>query len=268
MILKKILWTLKRHPFLYLARFRLLSKNSNVNEIIDYSYNFTNKKEDIPNHFNLVNETIFKNGKSNSHLDQVEKISNWLANNIKGGRGLSVPSDEALKIMLAGKGGVCSDKVQVFNNFCVINDIKVREWGVTRAPFNQNYGGHSFNEVYIDELNKWIMIDITYCSLFYLEDIKLLSVTEFFKLLRNGEKVTYKIFNSSKSVQHKSIYKNYLNPDNVPFLIYKYSNKTYDSFLKVLRPIMPVFMVHFIIYLIHKSYNYKFPLDNYKKIFS
>ena len=43
--------------------------------------------------------------------------------------GLSVPSEEALKIMLAGKGGVCSDMVQIFNNFCVINDIKVREWG-------------------------------------------------------------------------------------------------------------------------------------------
>lgn len=268
MILKKILWTVKRHPFLYLTRFRLLSKNSNVNEIMGLSYNIINDKKDIPSHFYDINNTIFNNNKPDSDLDLVKKLSTWLDDNIKGGPGLSVPSEEALKIMLAGNGGVCSDMVQIFNNFCVINDIKVREWGVTRAPFNKDYGGHSFNEVFIKELNKWIMIDVSYCSLFYLEEDKLLSVTEFYKLLREDKKVTYKIFNSTKAVEHKSIVKNYLNPDNVPFLICNYSNKTYDSFLKVLRPIMPVFMVHFAIYIIAKSYNYKFPLDDYKKIFS
>lgn len=268
MILKKILWTLKRHPFLYLARFRLLSKNSNINEIKNYSYNSVNNKKAIPSHFNQINAIIFEDGKPNLDIDLVKKISCWLVNNIKGGKGLSVPSEEALKIMLAGNGGVCSDKVQVFNNFCVINDIKVREWGVTRAPFNKEYGGHSFNEVYIKELNKWVMIDITYCSLFHLNDDRLLSVTEFYKLLRKGENVSYKIYNPEKIVNSKSIAKNYFNPGNTPFLIYNYSNKIYDFFLKVLRPIMPVFVVHFIIFIITKSYKYKFPLDDYKKIFS
>ena len=137
MIFKKILWTLKRHPFLYLARFRLLSKNSNLNEIKGITYNFVNNKEDIPKHFEEINSIIFEDGKPDSDLDLVKKLCSWLQNNIKGGKGLSYPSEEALKIMLAGKGGVCSDMVQVFNNFCVINDIKVREWGVTRAPFNK-----------------------------------------------------------------------------------------------------------------------------------
>ena len=268
MILKKILWTVKRHPFLYLTRFRLLSKNSNINEIMGLSYNINNEKKDIPPHFTKINNTIFDNGKPDSDLELVKKLCNWLVDNIKGGPGLSVPSEEALKIMLAGKGGVCSDMVQIFNNFCVINDLKVREWGVTRAPFNRDYGGHSYNEVFIKELNKWIMIDVSYCSLFHNENDKLLSVTEFYNLLRDDKKVSYQIFNNTKPVEHKSIVKNYLNSDNVPFLICNYSNKTYDSFLKVLGPIMPVFIVHFAIYLIAKSYNYKFPLDDYKKIFS
>jgi len=268
MIFKKILWTLKRHPFLYLARFRLLSRNSNENEINGYSYNFVNSKEDIPSHFLEINNIVFQDGKPDADLDLVMKLCSWLFNNIKGGQGLSVPSEEALKIMLAGKGGVCSDMVQVFNNFCVINDIKVREWGVTRAPFNRDYGGHSFNEVFIKELNKWVMIDVSYCCLFYLEDEKPLGVTEFYKLLREGKNMSYKFFNDIETIDHKSINKNYLNPDNVPFLIHNYSNKTYDAFLKVMRPIFPVFIIHFMIYLIAKSYNYKFPLDDYKKIFS
>lgn len=269
MIFKKILWTLKRHPFLYLARFRLLSNNSNVNEIENYSYNFVNSKSDIPSHFFEINSMIFEDGKPNSDLDLIKKLCSWLINNIKGGKGLSVPSEEALKIMLAGKGGVCSDMVQIFNNFCVINDIKVREWGVTRAPFNRDYGGHSFNEVFIKGLNKWVMIDVSYGSLFYLEeDDKPLSVIEFYELLRNDEKVSYKFFNGVKNIYHKSIDKNYLNSDNVPFLIDNYSNRTYDTFLKVLGPIFPVFIIHFIVFLIAKSYNYKFPIDNYKRIFS
>jgi hypothetical protein len=268
MIFKKILWTLKRHPFLYLTRFRLLSKNSNTSDIKDYFYNVHNRKKDIPEYYTEINNVIFKDGKPVSDLELVKNLSSWLENNIKGGPGLSVPSEEALKIMLSGKGGVCSDKVQVFNNFCVINDIKVREWGVTRAPFNRDYGGHSFNEVFIKELNKWVMVDVSYCSLFYLEDAKPLSVTEFYKLLRNGEKVSYKVFNNIMAVDHNSIDKNYLNPDNVPFLILNYSNKTYDAFLKVLGPVFPVFIIHFVIYLIAKSYTYKFPLDDYKKIFS
>ena len=268
MIFKKILWTFKRHPFLYLARFRLLSKNSNLEEINGYSYNFVNHKDDIPNHFNEINNIIFKEGKPDSDLGLIKKLSSWLYNNIKGGKGLSVPSEEALKIMLAGEGGVCSDMVQIFNNFCVINDIKVREWGVTRAPFHRDYGGHSFNEVFIKELNKWIMIDVSYCSLFHLKDDKPLAATEFYKLLRDGKEVSYTFFNDKVEIDNKSIEKNYLNPDNVPFLIHNYSNKIYDAFLKVLRPIFPVFIIHFLIYVFAKSYNYKFPLDDYKKIFS
>ncbi|MFK7831967.1 MAG: transglutaminase domain-containing protein [Winogradskyella sp.] len=268
MIFKKILWTLKRHPSLYLARFRLLSKNSNENEINDYYYNLVNCKQDIPLHFNKINALIFKDGRPNSDSDLVKQLCSWLINNIKGGKGLSVASEEALKIMLAGKGGVCSDMVQVFNNFCVINDIKVREWGVTRAPFNKIYGGHSYNEVFINELNKWIMIDVSYCSLFYSETDEPLSTMEFYKFLREGKNISYKFFNGTKQVYDKSIEKNYLNPNNVPFLIDNYSNKTYDSFLKVLGSVLPIFIIHFVIYLVAKSYNYKFPLDDYKRIFS
>ncbi len=269
MIFKKISWFFKRHPFLYMARFKLLSKNSSITEIVGYSYNIKNHKKDIPEYFYQVNEKILKEFQGGTDLQLVKHISSWLLNNINRGPGLSVPSDEALKIMLEEKGGVCSDMVQVFNNFCVLNDIKVREWGVTRAPFDKDYAGHSFNEVYCKELNKWVLLDVSYCSLFYSDDkSEPLSVIEFYQLLRENKRIEYKIFNNVSEPDDAGVEKNYLNLDSIPFLICNYSNKTYDTFLKYTRPLVPIFMIHFFLYTISKSYYYKFPLDDYKKIFS
>ncbi|MDG5492227.1 transglutaminase-like domain-containing protein [Psychroserpens sp. SPM9] len=267
MILKKISWVFKRHPFLYIARFKLLSKNSNIKDIDQYTYNQINQKADIPKYFNEVNTVIFKDVKPQTDLDLIKHLSSWLQNNIKGGPGLSEPSDAALKIMLSGKGGVCSDMAQVFNNFCVINDLKVREWGNTRAPFDKNYGGHSYNEVYCKELNKWILIDVYSCVLFYYNDNPL-SVIDLYELIRKNEKVSFKSFNFKKEINEKNIIKNYLNPDTVPFLICNYSNKTYDKVLRKFRPRVPVFIVHFGLFVLGKSYHYRFPLDDYKQILS
>ena len=266
MTFKKILWTLKRHPFLYTSRFKLLSRNSNIYEIEDFTYNLVNSKKDIPKYYFEINDVVFSDGLATSDLSLVTKLNKWLVDHIKGGPGLSVPSEEALKAMLEGKGGVCSDMAQIFNNFCVINDIQVREWGSTRAPFEKDYGGHSFNEVFIKELDQWILIDVSYGIVFYHND-KPLSVIEFYQFLRKGEKVTYKsLIGSSKSYE-SMVYRNYLNSNTVPFLICDYSNKTYDKFLNISRPFLPVFMVHFILFLLNKSYHYRFPLNNYKEIF-
>jgi len=267
MILKKISWVFKRHPFLYIARFKLLSKNSNITEVDKFSYNQINSKIDIPDYFNEINDIILKDVHPKTDLDLIKHLSSWLQNNIKGGPGLSEPSDAALKTMLSGRGGVCSDMAQVFNNFCVINDLQVREWGNTRAPFDKNYGGHSYNEVYSKELKKWILIDVYSCILFYHNDSPL-SVIDLYELIRNGEKVDFKAFNFKKAVNEKNITKNYLNPDTVPFLICNYSNKTYDKVLRRFRPRVPVFIVHFALFALGKSYHYRFPLDDYKQILS
>ena len=268
MIFKKLFWVLKRHPFLYIARFKLLSKNSNIDEVNGYTYNLTNSEKDIPVFFNEVNEKIFLEYKPTSDFDLIKHLSIWLQTEIKGGPGLSEPSDTALQIMLSGKGGVCSDMAQVFNNFCVINNIKVREWGTTRAPFNKEYGGHSFNEVYSNDLNKWVLIDVYNSLLFYSKSDIPLSVIELFQLLREDEPVQFKSFNASNILEESNVIKNYFDSDTVPFLICNYSNKTYDAFLRYTRPYIPVFVLHFILYILGKSYHYRFPLDNYKKIFS
>lgn len=268
MPLKKLHWVIKRHPFLYLTRFRLLSKNSNIDDIGAFYYNRINKKIDIPSYFFEINQKIFNAGKPKTDFEVVKMISLWLRNHIKGGPGLSEPSDIALEIMLAGEGGVCSDMAQIFNNFCVINDIKVREWGTTTAPFNRDYGGHSFNEFYSHEWKKWVLIDPSWNLLFYNGNDIPLSVIEVYQLLRQQVAVRYDSFNPNRELAVKNVCKNYLNPNIAPFLVCDYRNKIYDAFLRYTRPYLPVFITHFAIYLLNKSYHYRFPLDDYNKIFS
>lgn len=270
MAFKKLLWTLKRHPFLYLTRFRLLSKNSSIEDIENskLNYNFKNLKKDLPAIFHEINKKIFETDDLRNDFEKVTFLCVWLNDNIKGGRGLSEPSDKALDTMLKGKGGVCSDMVQIFNNFCVLNDLKVREWGTTSAPFKRSNGGHSFNEVYIEELQKWILIDPFWGGMFCDQDQKPLSVVEMYQLLRSNKIVNYQSILSENTIVKARINKSYFNPDNIPFLIYNYKNKTYDKYLKWGRPYMPVFVIHFMVFITGNSYFYRFPLDDYKKIFS
>ncbi|WP_425077077.1 transglutaminase domain-containing protein [Psychroserpens sp. S379A] len=265
-MIKKLLWVFKRHPFLYIARFKLLSKNSSIEDIDKICYNDLNPKNHIPDYFKEVNNIIFSAHKPESDLELVKTLNIWLNNNIKGGPGLSEPSENALKIMLEGKGGVCSDMAQIFNNFGVINDIKVREWGNTRAPFDESYGGHSFNEVFIKDLNKWILVDTSSSVMFYHNDMPL-SVLELYQLINENKEIKFKSFNTLKVLDENNIKRNYLNPDTIPFLVCNYSNKTYDAFLKYTRPYIPIFVTHFILFIFGKSYYYRFPLGDYKKIF-
>ncbi len=267
-MLKKLIWVFKRHPFLYLSRFRLLSKNSNVEDIMNFNYNQLNSKKDIPDFFSEINDKIFKKGRPESDLEIVKQISLWLKDHIKGGPGLSEPSEQALRTMLNGNGGVCSDMAQIFNNFCVINDIPVREWGTTTAPFNREFGGHSFNEVFIEDFDKWILIDVSYSMFFYSKTEIPLSVVELYQIRRSDKKFNFETFNNKETIDSDIINKNYLNEGITPFLICNYRNRTYDRFLKITRPYLPVFITHFIIFTINRSYHYRFPLDNYKNIFS
>src|SRR5690606_19353662 len=268
MAIKKLLWILKRHPFLYVTRFKLLSKPSGLEAIDRIDYNTLNPKEAIPSYFAEVNARIFSSGTPETDLERVTRLCLWLFEHIKGGPGLSEPSDKALRIMLEGKGGVCSDVAQSFNNFCVLNGIKVREWGTTRAPFDKSFGGHSFNEFYSKELDKWLMVDVYNCLYFYNGNEEVpLSVTELYTRLRQGKPCMYKSFNPQKAIDDRMVYRNFTHPDTVPFLICNYSNATYDKFLRRYRPYLPVFVIHYWLYITRRSYYYLFPFDDYKKMF-
>ncbi|RED48348.1 transglutaminase-like domain-containing protein [Seonamhaeicola aphaedonensis] len=263
---KKITWLIKRHPYLYYTRFKLLSKDASQEDIKAQTYNLINKKQFIPKSFHIVNSIILK---EKSHLNTFEKvleIAEWLRLNIKGGSGLSLSSEKALQKMLAGEGGVCSDISQVFNNFCVVNDIEVREWGITSLPFSADFGGHAFNEFYSKEFDKWILIDVSKTILFYAKGSNIpLSVMELFEYNKSGRDVIYTSFLASNAVDDSLISHYFLNDARAPFLICNYHNKTYDAYLDRYQTFLPIFVIHFWLFLIKKSYFYIFPVNNIRK---
>ncbi|WP_242086040.1 transglutaminase-like domain-containing protein [Aestuariivivens sediminis] len=251
---------------MYYARFKLLSKTVDKTELGTHTYNLINEKQAIPKSFSIVSTLILKDKRGLNDFDTVLELARWLRTNIKGGRGLSLSSEKALEMMLAGEGGVCSDMAQIFNNFCVVNDIEVREWGITSFPFNSEFGGHAFNEFYSKALGKWVLIDVSKTLLFYLEgEDRPLSVMELFEYNKAGRSIVYSSFLPSIIPDDDLIQFYFLEQERAPFLICNYHNATYDRYLDRFEAVCPVFVIHFWLFLVRKSYYYLFPLNDFKR---
>ena len=260
---KTLNWYLRRHPVLYKIRFRLVSKKTSLDSIESFCYNDLNKKTNIPPLFFEVNNLIFTC--ANEDMDDFEKavkIAIWLKKNVKGGPGLGKSSAMALQKMINGEGGVCSDFSQIYSNFCVINDIKVKEWGMKSLSKDSNVsGGHSFNEVYCKELQKWIMIDVAKSVLFYDVNKEIpLSTLEYIHLKKEKKEITIANISANGSTDNHNVNNIFLVSKSLPFVITNYNNKTYDYFLDKLD-FFPESIIHGILFLIGKSYSIDFPMD-------
>jgi len=261
---KSLYWYLRRHPLLYKIRFRLVSKNSSIDSIESFCYNDINNKSNIPPLFFKINDLIFTGLIGDlTDFEKALKIAIWLKNNIKGGPGLGKSSTTALSKMINGEGGVCSDFSQIYNNFCVINNLKVKEWGMKSLSNDSTVsGGHSFNEVYCKEFQKWIMIDTAKSIVFrHINQNIPLSTIEFIHFKKNNKEISPSNFNSTISIDNDTINNIYLISSSLPFVITNYNNKTYDYFLDKLD-FFPESIIHGIIFLMGKSYVFEFPQNN------
>ncbi len=259
---RSIKWYFRRHPLLYKIRFRLVSKKSTVNHIENFSYNNINNISEIPKIYFALNKLVFSKVKTElTDVEKAQRIAVWLRNHIKGGPGLGNSSETALRKMMNGEGGVCSDFSQVFNNFCVINNVKVKEWGLKIISKDPSIlGGHSFNEVYSKEFKKWVLIDVTKSILFYNSSSNIpLSVLDLINLKKEKHEIRFVPFNKKIMIDAKRINDLYLIPGSFPFLITNYNNKIYDYYLNKLE-FLPESFIHGLIYLRGKSYNYEFPI--------
>ncbi len=261
---RPISWYLRRHPLLYKIRYQIVSKNSTLESIENFSYNDFNKKTNIPALFYEVNNLIFTNSKKDlNDFEKATTIAIWLKENVKGGPGLGKSSAIALQKMIDGEGGVCSDFSQVYSNFCVINDIKVKEWGMKSLSKDPKIsGGHSFNEVYCPEFQKWIMIDIAKSILFYdtNKDIPL-STLEYIQLKKEGKEIVITTIGTKDPVENNNVKNIFLFSDSLPFIITNYDNKTIDLIIDKLD-FLPESIIHGIIILSGKGYSYEFPKEN------
>jgi hypothetical protein len=261
---EKIKWVFKRHPLLYYSRYLLLSKNFKGKNPDDVGcYNDINKPSEVtPLYFEV-------NSKMNlaPQMDAFEKalaISTYLRTNIKGGPGLSLSSDKTLRYMLEGKGGVCNDFSQVFNNFCLINDIRVKEWNCVDRFFKTQFG-HTFNEIYSPRYQKWIAIDVHQTFYFTAEnDDTPLSTIEVFKRARNGQRNVFRFFVPGYEPQSLDRLENIYGPTAIPFLTMNYHNSVIDRYMDKFRGKFPVFIISTILILLRKNFHFLFVLDNYK----
>ncbi|WP_449404054.1 transglutaminase domain-containing protein [Flavobacterium franklandianum] len=198
-----------------------------------------------------------------SDFEKAKTISIWLRNNIKGGPGLGKSSTTALLKMMNGEGGVCSDISQIFSNFCVINDLKVKEWGLKSLSCDsQVSGGHSFNEVYCNEFQKWIMIDAAKSIFLYYSKKKLpLSTLEYIQLKEENKEIVIASIFTNKALNDANSNQIYLLSNSSPFVITNYDNKMYDYLFDKLD-FFPESILHGILILIGKGYKFEFPKKN------
>ncbi|CAM3368017.1 hypothetical protein FLLO111716_06605 [Flavobacterium longum] len=261
-IRKKIKWLLTRHPLLYYIRFVLICRNYR-GKIEDLpTFNDINKKEEVAPIYRETNAQI----PFEPNMDGFEKtllICDWLRHRIKGGRGLGLASDESLRLMLDGKGGICSDYSQMLNVFCLLNDIRVREWGTVEKFYNAMHG-HNYNEVWSEKRQQWIAIDFQKNLWFHkANEKKPLSVIELFTYLREGNAVCYEYFSDWRCIDMYKIGKTY-SGNSIPFLITRYNNKVYDQYLNKYKK-LPPFVVNAMMILLGKNYQFLFVMDNYKR---
>jgi len=256
----KIARLLFRHPMLYFLRYALLSKNgSNKNIESIGCFNDINSMAAVPELYFEINARIpFSPG-----MDEFEKaiaIGRYLRENIVGGKGLGLPSEITLEEMLAGRGGVCSDFAQIFNLFCFINGIKVREWGCVDTFYKSRFG-HSFNEIYSQKHKKWIAIDI-HKSIVFKNKGRLLSAIELFLFLRLGKRIKF-IFFSGYMPPFKDRLHMVYSKNTLPFLIDNYRNCVNDYFHRRFSKFPPV-VINMLLFLSRKNYKFVFVMDNYR----
>ncbi len=247
-----------RNQFFYNVRFKLLLKEVDSTMLSQMNYNKVNTPNSIPNIYFIINKLIF--AEIDAPLNDFEKaltIATWLRKHIKGGKGLSIDSSSALEHMIQGGYGICSDFSMVFNNFCVINNIKVREWGVNCRSLNdEKKYGHAFNEVYCPALQKWILLDVSkgiYFTTNESQNPSPLSVTEVFTQSRLNKPKKTICFIPTYETDENKIQVFYYSNLTQPFVIDNYRNKLYDVLLKRLR-FLPVPFIHGFAIVIGRSY--------------
>jgi hypothetical protein len=86
---------------------------------------------------------------------------------------INATSDKTYSAIVHEGRGYCADFVKAFTGLAVARGIAVRQWGFA---FNGFGSGHTFNEVFDAELNKWVMID-SFHSLYFVDPVSRLPLS-------------------------------------------------------------------------------------------
>jgi nitrate reductase gamma subunit len=115
--------------------------------------------------------------------EKAQMIAQHLSKGPGIGSGIMSNTYDTYRTIMTDERGYCADYTQVFNAIAIAAGIPVREWGVSFDGFSGD--GHAFNEIYDDDLQKWVFIDSFYSL--YVKDARTgerLSALEFQSRLR------------------------------------------------------------------------------------
>jgi hypothetical protein len=262
--LKKIKKKMLRHPWLYSARYMLISKNNPTVYSDDLArFDQFNDLSVIPELFFKINPQINLQPQADE-LEKAKQIGQFLRSNAKPGPAIGLSPETTLKKMLDGQGGVCSDFSEMLNLFCLMHNIPVKEWGCVDQLYQTQFG-HSFNEIYSNALKKWVAIDIHKGILFKDAVGNYLSTIELFRSLRAGSDLNlehYSDYRSPKTERLPFVYAAY----TIPFLVDNRNFKFISNCFRKNEKKYPKLLIDSWIILNRKNQKFIFILDNYKKL--
>lgn len=123
---------------------------------------------------------------SKSTLDSARQIALALSTQPTKGHGNDQSDDLLNCVSLVAKGfGKCSDYAQCFAATCLENNIMVRE--VSNMT-------HTFNEIYLPSLKKWVFVDAQYCLTAHDNAGNLLSALDIFNAYANHTPLRFSSF--------------------------------------------------------------------------
>ncbi len=260
--MEKIIKFFNRLPVAYLIRYALMSENVKMNQSDELGcFNKYNSVSSVPQLYFEVNNKINLNPDDDEYEKAIQ-IGKYLRANIKGGRGLGLSSKKALEKMITNEGGVCSDFSQIFNSFCLINNIKVREWGCIDRLYKAQYG-HTFNEIYSSKRKKWIAIDIHKAIVFTDKEDILLSAFELFSTLRSGNPVEFLHYSDYISRDQARTPKVYA-PTTIPFIISNEKSAESERYFEKYEETLTPIVINIMVLLGRKGQKFLFVMDNYK----
>ncbi|WP_026886127.1 transglutaminase-like domain-containing protein [Clostridium beijerinckii] len=144
-------------------------KNTSSKEII--IYNGVTIEEGIKSNEEIDNKATKLTQGAKSDREKAKILYSWIGSNIKydnekaqevlsGGDAQKMPESGAIPAF-GSKTGICFDKACLYVAMSRAVNLKVRLLG-GQAYDGEQYVGHAWNQVYLEDENKWINVDTTF----------------------------------------------------------------------------------------------------------
>lgn len=251
-----------RHPLACFVRYILTSKKVKTEQLGDIGcFNDFNTISAVPKNYFEINTQIGIDD-TQDECEKAMQIGNFLRSNTKVRPGIGLLSEETLNLMLSQKGGVCFDFSPVFNIFCFIHGIKVKEWGCIDRFYKTEFG-HIFNEIYVTIKKKWIAIDIHKDLVFKDDNDILLSVLELFSRLRLNRPNPFQDYSEYLSPHVERIPKVY-SAITIPFLVGNNNIEVKDHYFEKYKKALSPVAINLLLIIAGKNATFLFVLGNYR----